>query len=44
MVNLFDFSLIRPEIVQRTMWQLHMVKEDLEMTSAEATVKQEPVE
>lgn len=44
MVNLFDFSLIRPEIVQRTMWQLHMLKEDIEMTGSGISVKQEPVD
>lgn len=52
-VNLFDFSLLHPDIVQRTLWQLYMVKEDLEMsgpgtkapgpgTGSEVAVKEEP--
>ena len=53
-VNLFDFSLLHPDIVQRTLWQLYMLKEDLEMaapgtkipglqgSSSEMAVKVEP--
>lgn len=32
LVNMFDFSLITPDVVQRTMWQLYTVKEDWEMS------------
>ncbi|KAH3873319.1 polycomb protein suz12-like [Dreissena polymorpha] len=32
LVNMFDYSLIAPEIVQRTMWQLYTVRDDLEMS------------
>lgn len=43
LVNMFDFGLIAPDIVQRTMWQLYTVKEDMEMTGQIATtsIKQE---
>lgn len=44
MTNLFDFSLIRQEILQRTMWQLYMLKDDLEMMGNNVAVKQEPME
>ena len=45
-VNLFDFSLLRPDIVQRTLWQLYMLKEDLEMSGSgsEVAVKEEPAD
>ena len=35
-VNLFDFSLLQPDIVQRTLWQLYMLKEDLEMSGLQS--------
>ncbi|XP_053383076.1 polycomb protein suz12-B-like [Mercenaria mercenaria] len=32
LVNMFDFGLVTPDIVQRTMWQLYTVRDDLEMS------------
>lgn len=33
LVNMFDFSLLSPDNVQRTMWQLYTMKEDLELSA-----------
>jgi polycomb protein SUZ12 len=37
LVNMFDFSLVSPDIVQRTMWQLYTIKDDLEMSGQLST-------
>ncbi|KAL4239950.1 Polycomb protein suz12 [Mactra antiquata] len=43
LVNMFDFGLITPDIIQRTMWQLYTVKDDMEMNGqiSSGVIKQE---